>query len=189
MTHRGAWVPLDLESAPATAAAAVVHNRCAEEGLASDSERTAAIEALVRRQLERYADDEQALVALALYPTADDFPVAFATARYEELDGSLDFDDIVEALAVPEPMLERPLEREVLETASGPALRLRQCHREPHSPAEEQVYDQLVYAWILGDEDGQALALFSTTFHDLSDSQVWRDDFDEMARSVKLVLE
>jgi hypothetical protein len=190
MTYSGAWVPLDLEGDPAATAAAVVAARWAEDGLPHDPEREQLIVGALRGQFERYAaEDPQPLTALMLYPAADEIPVAFATVRFEPLDEPLDFDTLADELSIPEPMLERPLEQGMVETPTGPALRLRQCYREPESPEEERVYDVLTWAWILGDVGEQVLVLFSTAFHDLSESQLWRESFDEMARSVNLVLE
>lgn len=190
LTHDGYWVPLDLEADPAVAAAEIVRQQWQIDEAPEDAERAAVIVSAVRGQLERYAaEDPRSALTLMLYPRADEVPVAVVSVRHDALDDPLDYDTIAEELSVPEPMLERPLEREIVETRSGPALRLGQCYRVPETPEEEQLYDQLIYAWLLDGEGEQVLVTLSTAFHDLGHSRLWRDDVDKLARSVVVDLD
>jgi hypothetical protein len=190
LTYDGYWVPLDLDAEPAAAAAQIVRRQWEIDDCPADEELTRLISAAVARQLHRHAAEvPRSLLTLMLYPRADEVPVAIVSVRHDVLDAPIDHATIVEELSVPEPMLERPQEQAVVDTRSGPALRLGQCYRVPESPVEEQLYDQLVYAWVVGEQDRPVLVTLSTAFHDLTQARVWRDDVDKLARSLVIDLD
>jgi hypothetical protein len=177
------WVEVDLGADPASWAREVVEQRWADEGLAADP---AGIEVMVAAvsQVVSGLSELNAGMAFLLYPAADGPLVTVVTVRAFDMEPDLSPDGLAAELSFPEQMLEQPIDRSTVDTASGPALRLVQRYREPVSPGVEQVREHIVFAWLFTPEE--TVVTLSTTFVDLAVAQIWQPAVDELAQSLVL---
>lgn len=188
LEYDGLWAEADLDADPAVWARALVLRRWQEEGLPPDRARAEILaEGLAPVLSGLAAEDPPPMLVMLLYPQADEAVVAVATVRYQELDTSLGLQEVAEEVRLPVEMLEIPADEQLLDTPSGPALRLVQRHLSPVEPGVEKVQEHVAYLWVFDDGDGGTVVVsLSSAFEDLVAAGDWRSTLDELARGLAL---
>ncbi|MGH8922535.1 MAG: hypothetical protein ACRD0H_30065, partial [Actinomycetes bacterium] len=144
------WVQIDLAAPAPERAAKTVNRRWAAQGLQPDPHRAEVITGSVTRivgALEAADVDE----ALLLYPAADEPVVTVVGLRALPAPPGLTLQALGDELSMPAEMLERPRKRSVIETPSGPAVRLVQRYREPLSTEVAEIRDHVAYGWLVAE--------------------------------------
>lgn len=188
LEYDGLWAEADLDADPMPWARSLVLNRWQEEGLPPDEARAEELaEALAKVLIVLGSEDPPPVLVMLLYPQADEAVVTVVTLRYQELRSAVSLEDVAEELRLPVEMLEQPAEEELLETPSGPALRIVQRHLSPVEPEVEQVQEHVAYLWVFDDGEGASVVVsLSSAFEDLVESGDWRPALDELARGLAL---
>ncbi len=184
------WVQVDLGAPSAEWATDTVSRRWAAQRLDPHPQRAEVITASIARIVEALSAADLD-VALLLYPAANEPVVTVVGLRALPAPPGCTLDALGEQLCVPEEMLERPRQRSIIETPSGPAVRMVQRYREPLSPEVAEIREHILYGWLpTGDaRNGDArntVVLASTAFLDLVAAGNWAIAVDEMARCVAL---
>lgn len=174
----GPWVQVDLAAQPQAWAADTVSRRWAAQRLDPDRHRAEVITGSITRIVG--ALNPAALdAALLLYPAADAPVVTVVGQRSFPAPPGLTLEALGAELCVPEEMLERPRQRSVVETSSGPAVRLVQRYREPLSPDVAEIRDHIAYGWLVADHAQTTVVVASTAFVDLVAAGSWITAVDE----------
>jgi hypothetical protein len=172
------WVQVDLAAPPREWAADTVSRRWAAQRLDPDPHRAEVITASLARIVAAFhtaALDE----ALLLYPAADEPVVTVVGQRSFPASPGLTLEALGEELGVPEEMLEHPRQQSIVETPTGPAVRLVQRYREPLSPDVAEIREHVAYGWLATDHAQTMVLLASTTFVDLVAAGSWIAAIDE----------
>jgi hypothetical protein len=89
---------------------------------------------------------------------------------------------VLALLAVPDDRLAEPQDVDELDTAAGPALRVRQRRVQTDDTGRRAVTEHLLYAW---PDPGQGMVLVaSTSFPDLVEAGRWAGAVDDLARGM-----
>ncbi|MGH3831275.1 MAG: hypothetical protein ACRDRS_12655 [Pseudonocardiaceae bacterium] len=166
---------VDLAAQPREWAADTVRQRWAAQKLDPDPRRAEVITGSVARivgALDTAALDE----ALLLYPAADGPVVAVVGLRSFAVPPGFTLAALGEELCVPAEMLECPRQRSVVETLTGPAVRLVQRYREPLSSNAAEIRDHIAYGWLFAQT---TVVVASTAFVDLVAAGTWITTVDE----------
>ena len=140
-----------------------------------------------RRGIQRGELARSALPALALVFTPE--PWSGATALFLITAAPLPTGDaagssaeVLALLSVPDERLAEPQDVDELETAAGPALRIRKRLVQDGEAGLSSVVDQLNYAW---PDPVQGLVLIATTsFSDPLEMGRWTGEIDDLARGM-----
>lgn len=182
----GDWVDVDPGAARRAWAATTVSRRWAAARLDDDPARAEAITAGLARivaNLHTTALDK----AWLLYPAADQPVVTVAGLRTFLAAPGLTLDALGDELTVPEQLLETPPDRSVIETPTGPAVRLVQRYRHPQSAGVDEIRQHIAYGWLAPRSDHHTIVVtLSTVFIDLVAAGTWITAVDELARSLTL---
>jgi hypothetical protein len=185
--HTDEWVMADLTADSREWTREIIRTRAKEEELDLPEEQIELLADVMLPALESaLAEDIPPIMVFFLLPEAD-VPVSCSvTLRAEELDDDVVVDDLLEALRLPEEMLEQPALEEVVSTPSGEATHLVQRYRAPVNAEYELVQEHEAFVWAVA-SGGRKLGMFLSTSHlDLVQAGIWRPKLVELASALVL---